>query len=129
MKKIILIILFSFFVSTVMSVPKMNMKGVCYAVEDYMKLNANDPKSVQYIEVGYMLKLNNGSWGQRVKFRAKNQMGAYVIKDWFFQFAGDDIYAKVIAVVPLEEFERARIRGEMVIVAKYDSSGKLIKAY
>ena len=71
--------------------------GVTKPARSWFNTNLNDPKSMKVIDVTEVIKLED-SWGQRVRFRAKNAFGAYVINEYFFQIR----HGQLVAVVPLE---------------------------
>ena len=100
--------------------------GVCYAVKDYMKENANDPKSIKYAECSYILKFNTGKYGQRVKYRGKNAFGAVVLNENFFVIEGEGFNAKVTGIISMSTLEALFNSGKLSVVAKYDSSGKKV---
>lgn len=54
--------------------------GSVYQVESYIKKNAKDPSSVEFMEWSPLVK-NGESQMVRVKYRAKNSFGAYVINN------------------------------------------------
>ena len=109
------------------SIPSMSAwDGVAHSIKKYLKENANDPKSIKYIECSYMLKYQNGLFGQRVKFRGKNAFGALVINEYFFLIKGVNFDAKVISMGTLEEYIKLESNGTLKLVAKYDSDGKKV---
>ena len=58
--------------------------GSVWEVKLWLKQHLNDPDSVQYIEWSTVRKTKAGNLVVRVKFRAKNSYGAYVIAQKLF---------------------------------------------
>jgi hypothetical protein len=50
-------------------------------VNYFIKQNAKDPKSVDYIGWSKVLKETNGNFTVRVKYRAKNSFGGYAVEN------------------------------------------------
>ncbi len=66
--------------------------GSIYQVERWLKQNANDPHSLEFIEWSNLKKSDLG-YAVRCKYRAKNGLGAFVIENklFYLNFAGDVI--------------------------------------
>jgi len=112
-------------VSESLHIPAMSAwDGIAYAVKDYLRENANNPKSIDYIECSYMLEFYDGSFGQRVKFRGENLYGGLVINEFVFLIRGVGNDAMVYKTYTMEEFnvigDKSEIRG------KYNSEGERI---
>ncbi len=103
--------------------------GVTYAVKKYFDENANNPKSIKYVECGYIMQLSNGGWAQRVKYRGENAFGATILNDQVFLIQGDGRSAKVISAAKLEDFNLAMAQANVSIVASYNADGTLYKRY
>ena len=58
--------------------------GSVRQVKDYLRLNLKDPGSVEYIEWGNVVEQEDG-FIVRVKYRAKNSFGGYVIEEKRFK--------------------------------------------
>ena len=70
MKKVILFLVVIMFFLNCYSIPAASgWNGVCHCIKDYLKDNANDAKSIKYVNCGYILEFSNGLYGQRVKSR------------------------------------------------------------
>lgn len=130
MKKIILLSLFVSFVllnANCQNIPTVSAwDGVAYAIKDYYKSNANDPKSIKYSEASLLMKFNNGKFSQRVKIRGKNGFGAVVLNENYFIISGTGTNAKVIAVYSETEFNKYVIANSIKIEKKYDSDGSVV---
>jgi predicted nucleic acid-binding Zn ribbon protein len=50
-------------------------------VRVWLKENLNDPKSLEFIEWSKVVKNGNGSFKVRVKYRAKNSFGGYIVNN------------------------------------------------
>lgn len=101
--------------------------GVCYAVKDYLKENANDPGSIKYVECSYISKFTNGNYGQRVKYRGKNAFGALVLNESYFIMSGVGYEAKVEGVFGMDVMNAAFKTGKIEVIARYDGEGKIVK--
>jgi len=55
-----------------------------YQVKNYIKNNAKDPKSIEYIEWSSVVKNSNNNYTVRVKYRAKNSFGAFTVENKLF---------------------------------------------
>lgn len=128
MKKLIVFLLLSFLYNSYCSAqPAASAwNGVCVSIKDYMKNNANDPGSIEYVECSNILKFNTGIYGQRVKYRGKNSFGGMVLNEHIFVIKGEGYKAKVTGVLTMDDFKLAASTGKVKIVAQYDSSGKLV---
>lgn len=103
-------------------IPSMSAwNGVAYAISDYLKKNANDPKSIEYIDVYKMLELDNGLFAQQVKFRAKNAFGGMVINEYIFVILGNQNSSSVVSVGSREEFNKM-LKKEGIKIIKYHDS-------
>jgi len=71
-----------------------------YQVTDYLKDNLLDPESVEYIEWSPVVENDDGTYLVRVKYRAKNSFGAYIIENQIFVL---DQEGKVMNVADYEE--------------------------
>jgi hypothetical protein len=67
-----------------------------YQVKSWLKTNAKDPDSLDYMEWSAVQKTNTGDFRVRVKYRAKNSLGGYVVENKLFTL---DSRGKVISVV------------------------------
>ncbi|MGL5621702.1 hypothetical protein, partial [Cetobacterium sp.] len=92
--------------------------GVAYAISDYLKKNANDPKSIEYIDVYKMQELDNGLFAQQVKFRAKNGFGGMIIEEYIFVILGSSNSSRVVSVGSREEFNQM-LKKEGIKAIKY----------
>ena len=128
MKKIIFLFIAVLpIVSFAQSYPKMSTwDGVAYAIKDYFKANANDPKSIKYEEASLMMKFSNGEFAQRVKIRGKNAFNALVLSEQYFILSGTGDYAKVKSVFDKQEFELYVIRNSVKIVQKWQPDGTIV---
>lgn len=71
-------------ISAIGEKPYVTLKGSVLCVTRYFNENLNDPDSVQYIEwspVTHLYYRGQHYWAVRVKFRAKNSFGGYVIEE------------------------------------------------
>ncbi|ADO83840.1 hypothetical protein Ilyop_2070 (plasmid) [Ilyobacter polytropus DSM 2926] len=126
MKKLILTLLLCISI-TVLAVPQASpWDSVTYAVKNYLKDNANDPKSIKYVECSYILKLSNGGWAQRVKFRGKNAYGGMVLNEYAFLISGDGNSAVVVSAGSMGEFSKALSSTGVSIVGSYNHEGKKV---
>ena len=100
--------------------------GVCYAIKDYIKENANDPRSIKYVECSNIAKFSNGNYGQRVKYRGKNAFGALILNENYFIMSGNGFNVKVEGMFDMETMRLAFNTGKIEIVAMYNTEGKLI---
>ena len=57
--------------------------GSVRQVKSWLKSNAKDPKSLEYIEWSAVIETDNG-FLVRVKYRAKNSFGGYVVSNQMF---------------------------------------------
>jgi len=62
--------------------------GSVRQVKDYLKDHLNDAKSVEYVEWSEVAKTGIG-YAVRCKYRAKNALGAYVLKNQIFHMDKD----------------------------------------
>lgn len=97
--------------------------GVTYAVKDYLDDNANNPKSIKYVECSPILELSNGGWAQRVKFRGENAFGGTVLNEFIFLIQGDNYNAKVLSAATTEDFTVALAQANVSVIASYNSDG------
>jgi hypothetical protein len=67
-----------------------------YQVQNYLRDNLLDPNSIEYIEWSPVVENDDGTYLVRVKYRAKNSFGGYVIKNQIFTL---DQEGKVTTVV------------------------------
>lgn len=68
--------------------------GAVYVVKRYLEQKVKDPKSLEFIEWSpvALLKLPDGeAWGVRVKYRAKNSFGGYVVETGLVAIRNDQI--------------------------------------
>jgi hypothetical protein len=128
MKKLMFALLFALPVFCLaQNTPKVSAwDGVAYAIKDYYKKNANDPKSIKYSEASLMMEFNNGKFSQRVKVRGKNAFGATMLNEVYFVMSGTGMNAKVVAAYNKQEFERYGAVNSIKIVRKYDSDGSIV---
>lgn len=68
-------------------------------VKAFLSQNAKDASSIEYLEWSPVQKTNNGGFAVRVKFRAKNSFGAYVLENKFFVLSSQ---GQVISVSDFE---------------------------
>jgi hypothetical protein len=128
MKKVIYTLIFLFFnVSILLAVPKLDQwNGVAYAVKNYLKNNANDPKSIEYVECSVLIEFTNGWFSQRVKFRGKNAFGGLILNEKVFFMTEDGYDAKVFIVASIDEVDKLYQSGQLKIKRKYDIKGNPI---
>jgi hypothetical protein len=64
--------------------------GSVWQVRSWLNNNAKDPESIEYITWYPLQKTNDGGFSVRVKYRAKNSFGGYVIeeKNFFLNSSG-----------------------------------------
>ena len=55
-----------------------------YQVKYWLEANAKDPSSIEYIEWSAVKKTSSGEFMVRVKYRAKNSLGGYVVENKVF---------------------------------------------
>jgi hypothetical protein len=103
--------------------------GVTLAVKNYFQDNANNPKSIKYVECSYIMKLSNGGWAQVVKYRGENAFGGTILDEKMFLILGDGGTAKVISAADVVEFKSALAQANVKIVATYNADGSLYKSY
>lgn len=128
MKKLLCILIVLVLSIVAYSQPKADpWNGVCYAIKDFIKKNANDPSSIKYEECSYISKFSNGNYGQRVKYRGKNAFGALVLNENYFIMSGVGYDAKVAGVFDMNTMNEAFKTGKINVVARYDSEGKPVK--
>ena len=72
--------------------------GSVHQVERYLKRNLKDPSSLNVIEWGNVVPGADGGFVVRVKYRAKNSFGGYVVEDQVFSL---DAQGNVIGAVNL----------------------------
>jgi len=58
--------------------------GSVRQVESWLKANLKDPKSLEFIEWSPVTKKADGGYFVRVKYRAKNSFGGYVVENKLF---------------------------------------------
>ena len=105
MKKVIVIMLLLCVVTIVLAKPSVSgWDGVCYCVKDYLKENLKDPKSLKIINCS-VVQCKDGEYYQRVKYRAKNSFGGYVIENMAFKLEPSYNSYKVVFVMDFEEFK------------------------
>ena len=130
MKKLIVCLLVLIICSSLFAVPlASSWDVVTLAVKNYFQENANNPKSIKYVECGYIMKLSNGAWAQRVKYRGENAFGATILDDKMFLILGDGGSAKVLSVGSMDEFNSALAQANVKITATYNADGTLHKSY
>jgi len=100
--------------------------GAVLAVRDYLKDNANDPKSIKIVECSYIFEMSDGYYYQRVKYRGNNAFGASVLNEHYFQIRGEGDNARVTRVYSSEEFNILDRKGKFKILRQYDAKGKQI---
>lgn len=61
--------------------------GSVRQVETWLEQNLKDPNSFEAIEWGKVLKADSGNFLVRVKYRAKNSYGGYVIEEKLFELS------------------------------------------
>ena len=129
MKMFSLLLIVSFFVvkANCQSYPKMSSwDGVAYAIKDFYNENANDPKSIKYVESSLMMKFNNGLFSQRVKIRGKNAYNATILSENYFILNGSGDNVTVEAVYNESEFQMYVIQHSIKIVQKYQPDGTIV---
>jgi hypothetical protein len=121
MKKILLFsIVFILATVSIMAIPRTKPgKGIMVAVDEYLSENADDYKSIQYIEAGYLIEHDSGLFSQKVKFRTKNKYGAYVLNEWYFTVTHNNGDSKVVSIEPVSAFKDLVNRGKLVIITWY----------
>lgn len=130
MKKVVLSVLLLLISFSLFAVPLASAwDGVTYAVKYYMDDNANNPKSIKYADCSPIMKLSNGCWAQRVKFRGENAFGGTVLNKMVFLIQGDGNNAEVISAGSIEEFSLALAQAGVSIVASYNYDGTINKRY
>ena len=75
-----------------------------YQVKQWYKKNLKDPDSVQYIEWSPVIKMPNGSYAVRVKYRARNSFNGYVVQE---DVCGLNALGNVISCVDYDLFMSA----------------------
>lgn len=65
--------------------------GRALVLNSWFQSNLKDPDSLKIIEVSPVYENKDGTYGQRVKFRAKNSFGAYNISEYYFTFSKDKV--------------------------------------
>lgn len=65
--------------------------GRALVLNNWFQSNLKDPSSLDIIEVSPVYENKDGTYGQRVKFRAKNSFGAYNISEYYFTFSKDKV--------------------------------------
>lgn len=58
--------------------------GACEEIHTFFKHNLNDYKSLDVIEASRIVPWGETTWAQRVKYRAKNAFGGYVLDNRVF---------------------------------------------
>jgi hypothetical protein len=58
--------------------------GSVSQVESWLKENLKDPDSLKFVEWSPVSKTNDGGFTVRVKYRAKNSFGGYVVENKVF---------------------------------------------
>ena len=130
MKKVVSCLLMLLIGFSLFAVPQASAwDGVTYAVKNYMDDNANNPKSIKYVDCSPIMKLSNGGWAQRVKFRGENAFGGTVLNELVFLIQGDRSNAVVTSAGSLEEFSLALAQANVSIVASYNSDGSINTRY
>lgn len=111
-------------------IPKASyLDAVTYAVKDYWKENANDPKSIKYVDQSEIFELSNGMFAQRVKIRAKNSFGGVITNENIYMLEEDRGKFIVSSVGSIDEFYDYLDEYEINLISSYDYSGKKIKDY
>lgn len=96
--------------------------GVAVSVKKYM-----NNQNVEYLDAGFITKLSNGLWLQRVKIKGKNKIGGEIIQNMGFIINGT---GKNSTVEIMEEFSRVMEeigKQNIKIVGRYDLNGNEIK--
>ena len=124
MKKLYILTITIFFVLNVFSVPKTKTwTGVIVEIDEYLQQNADDYKSIEFVSAGYIIEFEGGLITQRVKFRAKNKFGAYVLNDWFFTMTYNGANAKIVSIDKIDDVKKLINTGKLKIKAEYDRDG------
>lgn len=63
--------------------------GSVHQVVRWLEKNLRDPSSVEYIEWSPVTKVDSGGYRVRVKYRAKNGFGGYVVSNQLFALDAD----------------------------------------
>ena len=128
MKKAISCLLLLLISVSLFAVPRASAwDGVTYAIKDYLDDNANNPKSIKYVECSPIMKLSNGGWAQRAKFRGENAFGGTVLNEYIFLIQGDNSNAKVISAATPEDFALALAQANVSVIASYNYDGSLYR--
>ena len=72
--------------------------GSVKQVKDYILRSAKDPSSVEFIEWSPVQRGTDGTFFVRVKYRAKNSFGGYVVENFIFRLTAE---GKVITATPV----------------------------
>lgn len=100
--------------------PRSPWDGVAFAIKSYMKENANNPKTIEYIDAYKLEELSNGYYAQKVKFRSENSYGGMVIYELIFIMSGDGKESVVTGVGTQEEYKKLRKDNDIVTVTFHD---------
>ena len=65
--------------------------GSVLPVKEYLKKVLKDPKSIEYIEWFPVQEIKGGNYKVRLKYRAKNSFGGYILSDQLFFLNSDGI--------------------------------------
>lgn len=68
-------------------------------VKEYLKKNAKDASSIEYLEWSSVRREPDGNFAVRVKYRAKNSFGAFVVENVLVRL---DKNGNVLSVVQIE---------------------------
>ena len=124
MKKMIICFVFILTIVSLNTIPAASAwDGVCNCIKNYIKTNAHDPKSIDYIECSPILKFNNELYGQRVKYRGKNVFGAKVINEQMFYMKGENYNAYVVTSSSMDDYVKLVNMDELKVIASYNWDG------
>ncbi len=72
--------------------------GSVLPVKEYLKKLLKDPKSIEYIEWFAVQETQDGNYKVRVKYRAKNSFGGYVLNDQLFFLNSEGIVTNYVGL-------------------------------
>ena len=72
--------------------------GSVLPVKEYLKKVLKDPKSIEYIEWFPVQETQDGNYKVRVKYRAKNSFGGYVLNDQLFFLNSEGIVTNYVGL-------------------------------
>ena len=105
------------------SIPQISAwDGVAVSIKKYLK-----NQDIEYLDAGFITKLSNGLWLQRVRIKGKNKFGGEVIQNIGFIINGT---GKNSTVEIMEEFSKVMEeigKQNIKIVNRYDLNGNEIK--